>query len=171
MPAHLILVHGEANNMSRLRSALKTKFAERKDDIQIYTPRNVEIVKLKFRGERMAKVRRPSRLLHSSLNSAPGTRNSGPRRPDPRINSLRPPRLQGLHLHFPRPLRPSRIHRTQYECHHAATTDHRLGHLGPRAVASAGDVRQDPRRSRCGFGADDEGTFFFSQRCGKADAR
>jgi cleavage and polyadenylation specificity factor subunit 3 len=57
MPAHLILVHGEANNMSRLRSALKTKFAERKDDIQIYTPRNVEIVKLKFRGERMAKVR------------------------------------------------------------------------------------------------------------------
>jgi cleavage and polyadenylation specificity factor subunit 3 len=57
MPAHLILVHGEANNMSRLRSALKTKFAERKDDIQIYTPRNVETVKLKFRGERMAKVR------------------------------------------------------------------------------------------------------------------
>lgn len=56
MPSHLILVHGEANNMSRLRSALKTKFAERKDDVQIYTPRNVEIVKLKFRGERMAKV-------------------------------------------------------------------------------------------------------------------
>ncbi|ORY84136.1 Endoribonuclease YSH1 [Leucosporidium creatinivorum] len=56
MPAHLILVHGEANNMSRLRSALKTKFAERKDDIQIYTPRNVETVKLKFRGERMAKA-------------------------------------------------------------------------------------------------------------------
>lgn len=43
--------------MSRLRSALKSKFAERKDDIQIYTPRNVEVVKLKFRGERMAKVR------------------------------------------------------------------------------------------------------------------
>lgn len=56
MPAHLILVHGEANNVSRLRSALKSKFAERKDDIQIYTPKNVEIVKLKFRGERMAKV-------------------------------------------------------------------------------------------------------------------
>ncbi|SCZ88382.1 BZ3500_MvSof-1268-A1-R1_Chr2-1g04374 [Microbotryum saponariae] len=56
MPAHLILVHGEANNMSRLRSALKTKFAERKDDIQIYTPRNVETVKIRFRGERMAKA-------------------------------------------------------------------------------------------------------------------
>lgn len=42
--------------MSRLRSALKSKFADRKDDVQIYTPRNVEIVKLKFRGERMAKV-------------------------------------------------------------------------------------------------------------------
>ena len=60
LPAHLILVHGEFNNMSRLRSALKTKFAERKDDVQIYTPRNVESVKLKFRGERMAKVRADS---------------------------------------------------------------------------------------------------------------
>ncbi|GAA6041172.1 hypothetical protein JCM8097_004151 [Rhodosporidiobolus ruineniae] len=56
MPSHLILVHGEMNNMSRLRSALKTKFAERKNDVQIYTPRNVETVKLKFRGERMAKA-------------------------------------------------------------------------------------------------------------------
>lgn len=51
--------------MSRLRSALKTKFAERKDDIQIYTPRNVETVKLKFRGERMAKVRIPCFLCAS----------------------------------------------------------------------------------------------------------
>lgn len=56
MPSHLILVHGEVNNMSRLRSALKTRFAEKKNDVQIYTPRNVEIVRLKFRGERMAKV-------------------------------------------------------------------------------------------------------------------
>ncbi|GAA5863229.1 hypothetical protein JCM3774_000821 [Rhodotorula dairenensis] len=56
MPSHLILVHGEVNNMSRLRSALKTKFAERKNDVQIYTPRNVETVRLKFRGERMAKA-------------------------------------------------------------------------------------------------------------------
>ncbi|BGP02412.1 Endoribonuclease YSH1 [Rhodotorula toruloides ATCC 204091] len=56
MPSHLILVHGEVNNMSRLRAALKTRFAERKNDVQIYTPRNVETVKLKFRGERMAKA-------------------------------------------------------------------------------------------------------------------
>ncbi|GAA5887840.1 hypothetical protein JCM5296_001784 [Sporobolomyces johnsonii] len=56
MPSHLILVHGEVNNMSRLRSALKTRFAERKNDVQIYTPRNVETVRLKFRGERMAKA-------------------------------------------------------------------------------------------------------------------
>jgi len=56
MPSHLILVHGEVNNMSRLRSALKTRFAEKKNDVQIYTPRNVEIVRLKLRGERMAKV-------------------------------------------------------------------------------------------------------------------
>ncbi|GAA5925667.1 cleavage polyadenylation factor subunit YSH1 [Sporobolomyces koalae] len=56
MPSHLILVHGEVNNMSRLRSALKTRFAERKNDVQIYTPRNVETVRLEFRGERMAKA-------------------------------------------------------------------------------------------------------------------
>ncbi|GAA5833228.1 hypothetical protein JCM9279_001462 [Rhodotorula babjevae] len=56
MPSHLILVHGEVNNMSRLRAALRTRFAERKNDVQIYTPRNVETVKLKFRGERMAKA-------------------------------------------------------------------------------------------------------------------
>ncbi|KAK4048247.1 endoribonuclease ysh1 [Microbotryomycetes sp. JL221] len=56
MPNHLILVHGEVNNMTRLRSALRNKFAERKNDVQIYTPRNVEPVKLKFRGERMAKA-------------------------------------------------------------------------------------------------------------------
>ncbi|GJN90878.1 hypothetical protein Rhopal_003892-T1 [Rhodotorula paludigena] len=56
MPSHLILVHGEVNNMSRLRAALKARFAERKNDVQIYTPRNVETVKLKFRGERMAKA-------------------------------------------------------------------------------------------------------------------
>lgn len=56
MPSHLILVHGEYNNMTRLRSALKSKFAERKNDVQIYTPRNVEVVKLRFRGERLAKA-------------------------------------------------------------------------------------------------------------------
>ncbi|BGP40526.1 endoribonuclease ysh1 [Rhodotorula kratochvilovae] len=65
MPSHLILVHGEVNNMSRLRAALKTRFAERKNDVQIYTPRNVETVKLKFRGERMAKA------LGSLANTAP----------------------------------------------------------------------------------------------------
>ena len=63
--------------MSRLRSALKSKFAERKDDIQIYTPKNVEIVKLKFRGERMSKVRLspPSPSPHplTSLRQALGS--------------------------------------------------------------------------------------------------
>ncbi|TNY23563.1 Endoribonuclease YSH1 [Rhodotorula diobovata] len=65
MPSHLILVHGEVNNMSRLRAALRTRFAERKNDVQIYTPRNVETVKLKFRGERMAKA------LGSLANTVP----------------------------------------------------------------------------------------------------
>lgn len=71
MPSHLILVHGEVNNMSRLRSALKTKFAERKNDVQIYTPRNVETVRLKFRGERMAKVRTYRLFRPGCLNADP----------------------------------------------------------------------------------------------------
>jgi len=42
--------------MSRLRAALQSKFAERSEDVKIHTPRNCEPLRLKFRGERMAKV-------------------------------------------------------------------------------------------------------------------
>jgi cleavage and polyadenylation specificity factor subunit 3 len=53
-----VLVHGEQNAMSRLRAALQSKFAERSEDVKIHTPRNCEPLRLKFRGERMAKVGR-----------------------------------------------------------------------------------------------------------------
>ncbi|PWN39753.1 Metallo-hydrolase/oxidoreductase [Ceraceosorus guamensis] len=53
---HIVLVHGEQNNMSRLRAALQSKFAERSEDVKIHTPRNCEPLRLRFRGERMAKA-------------------------------------------------------------------------------------------------------------------
>jgi cleavage and polyadenylation specificity factor subunit 3 len=53
---HIVLVHGEQNNMHRLKSALQGKFSDRSEDIKIHTPRNCEPLKIKFRGERMAKA-------------------------------------------------------------------------------------------------------------------
>ncbi|KAJ3225686.1 Cleavage and polyadenylation specificity factor subunit 3 [Clydaea vesicula] len=52
---NLILVHGEANQMGRLRKALEDKYHEREQPLKICTPRNCEVVELHFRGEKMAK--------------------------------------------------------------------------------------------------------------------
>ncbi|KAH8929232.1 Metallo-hydrolase/oxidoreductase [Atractiella rhizophila] len=57
LPTHLVLVHGELNTMNRLKAALKDKYAERKDDIHIHSPKNVEPLKLNFANdERIAKA-------------------------------------------------------------------------------------------------------------------
>jgi cleavage and polyadenylation specificity factor subunit 3 len=53
---NLVLVHGDANEMGRLRSALQSKYAEREIPLHIHTPRNCETVELHFRGEKTAKV-------------------------------------------------------------------------------------------------------------------
>ncbi|KAI8638606.1 beta-lactamase-like protein [Parasitella parasitica] len=53
---HVILVHGEANAMYRLKSALQSKYSEKEENITIYTPKNCDTVKLHFRGEKMAKT-------------------------------------------------------------------------------------------------------------------
>ena len=53
---HVVLVHGEQNNMSRLRAALQSKYSDRSEDIKIHTPRNCEPLKLRFRSERTAKA-------------------------------------------------------------------------------------------------------------------
>jgi cleavage and polyadenylation specificity factor subunit 3 len=53
---HLVLVHGDSNEMGRLRSALQSKYAEKDEPLEIYTPRNCETVSLHFRGEKTAKV-------------------------------------------------------------------------------------------------------------------
>ncbi|KAI9014700.1 beta-lactamase-like protein [Gaertneriomyces semiglobifer] len=54
--AHLILVHGDSNEMGRLRSALQSRYAEREIPLNIHTPRNCETVELYFRGEKLAKT-------------------------------------------------------------------------------------------------------------------
>ncbi|KAJ1554586.1 Cleavage and polyadenylation specificity factor subunit 3, partial [Nowakowskiella sp. JEL0078] len=53
---HLILVHGESNEMGRLRSAMESRYAERDEPLDIHSPRNTVPVELYFRGEKMAKT-------------------------------------------------------------------------------------------------------------------
>uniref|UniRef100_T1HZV1 Uncharacterized protein n=2 Tax=Rhodnius prolixus TaxID=13249 RepID=T1HZV1_RHOPR len=56
-PPHIVLVHGEQNEMSRLKSALQREYeGDSENNIQIYNPRNTESVELYFRGEKVAKV-------------------------------------------------------------------------------------------------------------------
>ncbi|GJJ07702.1 endoribonuclease ysh1 [Clathrus columnatus] len=52
---HIVLVHGEKTAMARLKGALQTRYSNR-DDVEVHTPRNLETLKLNFRGERVAKA-------------------------------------------------------------------------------------------------------------------
>lgn len=54
--SNLVLVHGDSNEMGRLKSALMSKYAEKEQQMNIYSPRNCETVELYFRGEKTAKV-------------------------------------------------------------------------------------------------------------------
>lgn len=51
-----ILVHGEQTAMGRLRAAMTSRYKERDEDVKIHTPRNLEVLNISFRGERVAKV-------------------------------------------------------------------------------------------------------------------
>ncbi|KAJ3504472.1 hypothetical protein NLJ89_g7917 [Agrocybe chaxingu] len=53
---HVVLVHGEQNTMGRLKAAMTSRYKERKEDVKIHTPRNLETLQLSFRGERVAKA-------------------------------------------------------------------------------------------------------------------
>jgi cleavage and polyadenylation specificity factor subunit 3 len=53
---HLILVHGELNEMYRLKNALQRIFEEKDQNMEFYAPSNCEIIQLHFRGERLAKA-------------------------------------------------------------------------------------------------------------------
>lgn len=56
-PPHVVLVHGEANEMSRLKAALLREYEhDTETKINIYNPRNTAFVELHFKGEKTAKV-------------------------------------------------------------------------------------------------------------------
>ena len=55
-----VLVHGEANEMDRLKAALIREYEDDTEyKMEVYNPRNTTAVVLHFRGEKMAKVRLP----------------------------------------------------------------------------------------------------------------
>lgn len=56
---HIILVHGEATNMGRLKSALLSKYSDRKgteNEVKIYNPKNCVEVELPFKSTKIARV-------------------------------------------------------------------------------------------------------------------
>ncbi|KTW30663.1 hypothetical protein T552_00378 [Pneumocystis carinii B80] len=53
---HIILVHGEQNNMGRLKSALLSKYSHRKNEVHVYNPKNCETLKLTFKGDKIART-------------------------------------------------------------------------------------------------------------------
>lgn len=56
-PNHVVLVHGEQNEMSRLKSALQREYENQPNaNITFYNPRNTHAVELYFKGEKTAKV-------------------------------------------------------------------------------------------------------------------
>ncbi|XP_030441367.2 cleavage and polyadenylation specificity factor subunit 3-I [Syzygium oleosum] len=54
MPPNIVLVHGEANEMGRLKQKLVTQFADR--NTKIITPKNCQSVEMYFNSEKMAKT-------------------------------------------------------------------------------------------------------------------
>ncbi|KAH3884824.1 hypothetical protein DPMN_008809, partial [Dreissena polymorpha] len=56
-PTHTVLVHGEQNEMSRLKAALLREYEDDTEyQMQVHNPRNTVAVEFHFRGEKMAKV-------------------------------------------------------------------------------------------------------------------
>lgn len=56
-PPHVVLVHGEANEMSRLKAALVREYeSDSTHKLEVHNPRNTVSVQLYFRGEKLAKV-------------------------------------------------------------------------------------------------------------------
>ncbi|KAJ1987640.1 endoribonuclease ysh1 [Dimargaris cristalligena] len=53
---HVLLVHGETNNMGRLRAALQDHFTENDMNTKIYTPQNCETVEIYFKAEKVSRM-------------------------------------------------------------------------------------------------------------------
>lgn len=74
----IILVHGETNNMGRLKSALLSKYAPLRnspEEVKIYNPRNCVDVSLEFRQQKVARM--VGTLATSNPNPVEGTLISG----------------------------------------------------------------------------------------------
>lgn len=72
-PPHIVLVHGEANEMNRLKQALIREYEDDENPPVLYNPKNTHAVELHFRGEKTAKV-----MGSLAVDSAkPGHRLSG----------------------------------------------------------------------------------------------
>ncbi|KAG8744464.1 endoribonuclease ysh1 [Ceratobasidium sp. 414] len=66
---HVILVHGEQTAMGRLRGSLQARYKERDEDVKVHTPKNLETLKLSFRGERaIGSLATPTPALGSTLS-------------------------------------------------------------------------------------------------------
>jgi cleavage and polyadenylation specificity factor subunit 3 len=55
-PPHIVLVHGEATEMNRLKCALQREYEDDDNPPTLHNPRNTQGVQLHFRGEKTAKV-------------------------------------------------------------------------------------------------------------------
>jgi len=55
MPAYVILVHGDMNEMGRLKQALIDKYSQA--SLQVFSPKNGQTIQLTFRAEKIAKVK------------------------------------------------------------------------------------------------------------------
>ncbi|EDO39587.1 predicted protein [Nematostella vectensis] len=56
-PPHIVLVHGEQNEMGRLKAALIREYEDKSEvSLVVHNPPNCQSVELYFRGEKMAKV-------------------------------------------------------------------------------------------------------------------
>lgn len=71
-----ILVHGEQNEMARLKAAIIREYEDNEEvDIEVHNPRNTEAVSLNFRGEKLAKVRYDTwwaKAPHTTLSDGNG---------------------------------------------------------------------------------------------------
>lgn len=71
-----ILVHGEQNEMARLKAAIIREYEDNDEvDIEVHNPRNTEAVSLNFRGEKLAKVSYDTRwvkALRTTLSDGNG---------------------------------------------------------------------------------------------------
>ena len=55
-PPHVILVHGEANEMGRLKGALQRKFESERKEIQVFNPKNCQTVSIEMKKDKLIKA-------------------------------------------------------------------------------------------------------------------